>query len=77
MSVRRAVAAVLVLATLGVSAIACTSGGSGNGGATTDLGQVGPDIAQLRAEIAQLRAEVQALREALATVTTSTTAPLR
>lgn len=77
MSARRAVAAIVMCASLGLGAAGCSSTDTGNDGAVTNLDELGPDVAQLRLEVQQLREEVRSLREELATVTTTTTQPLR
>jgi len=77
MSARRAAAVIVVCAGLGLGGAACSSSDTGNDGAVTNLDELGPDVAQLRLEVQQLREEVRALREELATVTTTTTGPLR
>jgi hypothetical protein len=77
MSARHTAAVCVVSLALGLGAAACSSTESPDNGAVTNLDKVGPEIAALKLEVQQLRQEVAALQEALASVTTTTTQPLR
>lgn len=75
--IMRRLAAVMLVCVASAGFVACSDPTSTHDGAVTDVSELGPEVARLHNEVARLQQEVHELRQQLATVVTTTTAPLR